>query len=183
MESCAPGWILGFFPLIEKLPTPVCSYVPDCKPKGIAVRAKVEQKGRVIFLFKELLSYVSLSKHYTYRRSDDTRSESYPQKWRGELGLQKVLLIYPNIPFHRCYPMQVLSLKLLAKIPQIAKNQCYEVSRAKPFYRLLTAELTTKSAPLSKYHTKREPTQQWPPKIGVQKLVYQDFPTIHIRPC
>ena len=56
MESYAPSltsWnlVFSFFPFKEKLYTPVCSTVPGCKPKaegqGIAIRAKVEQKGRV----------------------------------------------------------------------------------------------------------------------------------------
>ena len=33
-----------------------------------------------------------------------------------------------------------------------------------------------------KSHTKREPTQQRSPKIGVLKLVSQDLPTIHMSP-
>ena len=39
---------------MEKLLTPIFSTVPNCKPEavglGIAIRGKVEQRGKVIFL-------------------------------------------------------------------------------------------------------------------------------------
>ena len=61
MESCAPGltswnFLFSFFPLYKNdtllfaLPCPpVCN--PEALGLGIAIRAKVEQKGRVIFLY------------------------------------------------------------------------------------------------------------------------------------
>ena len=63
MESCTPGltkmeFCFFVFPFIEKVYPPVCLQCPPaCNPKaegwGIAIRAKVEQKGGVIFLFWE----------------------------------------------------------------------------------------------------------------------------------
>ena len=50
-----------FFPFIEKILAPVCSTVPDCKPEavchGIAIRAKVEQKGRVIYIMNSAYTF------------------------------------------------------------------------------------------------------------------------------
>ena len=63
LESCAPGltsWnlLFSFFPLYKNhtllfsLPcSPVCK--PEAVCQGIAIRAKVEQKGMVIFLYWE----------------------------------------------------------------------------------------------------------------------------------
>ena len=48
---------------------------------------------------------------------------------------------------------------------------------------LLQKVLTVKAQEISTLlHTKKEPTQQWSPLIGVQKLVSQDFPTMHMSP-
>ena len=55
MESCAPGltswnFLFFFFPFIEKLHPPVCSSKPaSLQARGIAIRAKVKQKGGVDF--------------------------------------------------------------------------------------------------------------------------------------
>ena len=62
MESCAPGLTTGnfvfSFPFIEKLYTLVCSTVlaslqAEAVGQGIAIPAKVEHKGRVIFIYWE----------------------------------------------------------------------------------------------------------------------------------
>ena len=74
MEICSPGLQAGiflFFRSIGKLYPPVCSTLPtklqaQGRRPGIAIRSKVEQKGRVIYV-TSFSSISCLSEHWSQK--------------------------------------------------------------------------------------------------------------------
>ena len=120
MESCAPGltrWNLFFlFPFMEKIYPPVFTIMPasleaEAVGKGIAKRAKVEQKGRMIFLYWEkmlhklyLENLFNLANTYCLVTSHIHVTDSHMK-----VGLKAIL-------YHRCLQRKIQTFKLLSKL-------------------------------------------------------------------